>query len=96
MYPHDGYLMRAFFAGFFGYIYILAVLYFVFLSAKSLIHKQLHVSDRAARRHAAKRTERPDVSAADVTVDDWNGEFLELVRQAQTPNPLTAGVAELQ
>ena len=96
MYPHDGYLMRAVLAGIFGYIYILAVFYFVFLSAKSLIRKQLHVSDRAARRHAAKRAKRPDVSAADVTVDDWNGEFLELVRQAQTPNPLTAGVAELQ
>ena len=94
-YPSDAYLTRAVLAGFFGYFYIFGVLYFVGVSASSLLKKQLLVSDRAAQQVAAARLKR-DVTESDVTDYDRNVEFVRLVRLAQTPNPLTAGEAELQ
>ena len=103
-YPSGRYLTRSILFGFFGYLYIVLVFYFVFCSAKALIRKQLHVSDDAVLQNAKKRREKEEanpeegkeVTFDDVTHEDWNDEFLRLVRQAQTPNPLTAGEPELQ
>ena len=95
-YPSELYMFRAVLAGLFGYMYVLAVLYFVRKSATALIRKQLKVSEHAVLEHTAKREGRENVSLSDVTHEDQNKEFLRLVRQAQTPNPLTAGEAELQ